>query len=252
MRGFQTFRAKQNFGNYDPNVNNFDPAMAGRGNYNNADSGTAGSGIAAAKPGQKMQVNLTFVNAAAVPLTFEVFYFLNSFLRVLNPAYVPATNANYKYIPQDSYEGIQGVAAGTDGTVGFNSRGSLVIRGRGATGGPDPVATLGCGEIAYASFFAASGITPFSVTGIRMTVTTDSQIDNQVVYIKKSYSGGQVENPISPRSFFQPNQFQDFIVDIAAAFDIGIDTGLRYIVNNGETVKFALFINMWTNQTLIS
>lgn len=251
MRGFQnTFKTKQNFGTFDPNT--FDPALAGK--YNNADSGAGqpGSSTAAARPGQKMQVNLTFVNAAAVPLTFEVFYFLNSFTRVLNPAYVPVGNANYKYIPQCGYEGIKAIAAGTDGTVGFDSQGTLVIRGRGATGGPDPIATLGCGEIAYASFFAASGITPFSVTGIRMTTTTDSQIDNQITYCKKSYSGGQVENPISPRSFFQPNQFQDFIVDVAAAFDIGIDTGLRYVVNNGNTVKFALFINMWTNQTLIS
>jgi hypothetical protein len=243
MKGF---RARQNFNAYDPS-NSFDPRLAG--NFNNAagDSGSAGSTVQSAKPGQKMQVNLTLTNPAANFLTIELFNYLNSFTRVQQPGYVNPALPNYAYVPLSSYQGIQRLIATTDGTVGFSNTGSLEVRGLPA----NPVATVGCSEIAYASFFAASGITPFSVLGLRVTYTTDSQIDNNITYIKKSYAGGVVENPISPRSFFQPSQFQDLIVDVAASFDIGIDTGIKYVLNSGETVKFALFINMWTSQTLI-
>ena len=241
MRGF---RAQTNFNNFDPN--NFDPMLAGK--FNNASgNGAAGSSVQEARPGQKMQVNLTLTNNAAVDLTFELFSFLDSYTRRLKPEYVPPTATQYAYKPLTSREGI--IAASTGGTVGFNQLGTLEIRGTNAT--PDPIGTIGCGEIAYASFFEASGITPFSVTGIRYTVTVDAQYDKVITYFTKSYSGGEKQNPISPRSFFRPNQFQPLTTDITASFDIGIDTGLRLVVLAGQTVKFALFINMWTNQTLI-
>lgn len=217
----------------------FDPRVSAK--FNNADGGGAASTLAQAKPGQKMQVNITLTNNTAQLITFELWYWLNSFMRVQNPQYAVG---NYTYIPQDSYEGIKAIAAATDQTVGRDKAGNVVIRGLLA----DPVATIACKEIAYGSFFEASSITPFSVAWIRMTVTTDPQIDNVINWIKKSYSGGVVTNPISPRSFFQPNQFQPKTVDILASFDIKNDTGLTTQLLAAEKVSYALFINIWTEQ----
>lgn len=245
--GRQGMRATTNFNSFDPN--NFDPMLAGKFNNATGDGADAGSSVASARPGQKMQVNLSLINNAAVELTFELFSFLDSYTRRLKQEY---QTGNYLYIPLTSREGILATAGpgATGKTVGFNQLGTLEIRGDDTV--PNPIGTIGCGEIAYASFFEASGITPFSVTGIRYTVTTDNQIDNNIVYFSKSYSGGEKQNPISPRSFFRPNQFQPLTLDLTVAFDIGIDTGLRVKLLASEQVKFALFINMWTNQTLIN
>lgn len=246
------FKAYQKaaFKSFDPNMgSSFDPTLMNK--FNGADGNTGGSPgttTQGAKPGQKMQVNLTLENAAASALTFELWYYLNSMLRVLNPAFV---SGNYKYIPQNSYEGIRALAAGTDGTVGANQIGDVVIRGLGPTPGPaDPVATISCNEIAYASFFEASSILPFIVSWFRYGVTTSAQIKNNITWKVKTFSGGILQNTISPNSYFDPNQFQDFTLDILTSFDISTDRGLELKVNAGETVTLALFIQYWTAQTL--
>lgn len=238
---------KAQYNSFDPN--NYDPTARRR---NNADNGGApGYNTQSAQPGNKMQVNLTVNNATAVDITFELFSFLDSFTRRLKQEYVPVANPDYAYIPQTSYQGISAIAAGTDGTVGFDQIGNLVIRGAGPTPGPaDPVATLSCKEIAYASFFEASGITAFDVAYFRMTTSNDAQIDETFTYYQKTFSGGVNENPISPRAYFKPTQFQDFTIDVTVSFSIGIDKGIRYVVLAGQSVKINLFIQSWTLQTL--
>jgi hypothetical protein len=222
---------------------NWDPSAAGR--YNNADSSSsapAGNVVAAAQ-GQKMQTNVSINNNAAVALQFELFNWLTSFTRVKNNVY---TQGNYTFIPLLTFEGLAATIANTGGTVGFQSNGNLQVHGNDAT--PDPKPTIGCQEVAYASFFEASSISPFQVAYFRYTVKTDAQIDNIITWFQRTFSGGMQQNVISPRAYFKPTQFQDFVIDITVAFTIGIDSGLFLTVNTTENVRFSLFIEMWTVQ----
>lgn len=223
-------------------MNNFDPRFAN--NYDpRTTNGADGQSVQTAMPGDKMQINLTLTNNAAVELTVELWNFIDSMVKALKGSYV---SGNYKYIPQDSYEGIQAIIASTDGTVGFNQNGDLVVRGLPA----DNELTVGCSEISYRGFYEASAITSFKVAYFRITVESSAQIDKVFTYFEKTIAGGIKENPISPRSYFKPTQYQNLTIDIPATFTIKIDSGLRYKLIAGETVTINLFINAWVNQSI--
>lgn len=233
------------FNAFDPAMtrgSHWDPSVAGRFNNADGDSGS-GSAVVAAAQGQKMQTNVSINNNAAVALTLEMWNWLTSFTRVLNPVYV---SGNYKMIPLLTFEGLAATIAGTGGTVGFDQAGNLEVHGNDAT--PDPKPTIGCQEVAYASFFEASSISPFQVAYFRYTVKTDAQIDNTIKWFQKTFSGGMTQNVISPRAYFKPTQFQDFVIDITVSFTIGLDSGIYLTVNSGENVRLSLFIEMWTVQ----
>lgn len=227
---------------FDPSkTSNWDPSVAGR--YNNADGGSAGQSVVQAAQGQKMQTNVAINNSAAIQIVFELFNWLTSATRVLNPVYAVG---NYHYIPLMTFEGLAATIAGTGGTIGFKANGDLALHGNDAT--PDPIPTIGCQEVAYSAFFEASSISPFQVAYFRYTVKTDAQIDLTIKWFQKTFSGGITQNVISPRAYFKPTQFQDFIIDITVAFTIGLDSGLFLAVNPAENVRFSLFIEMWTVQ----
>lgn len=230
---------------FDPamtRASNWDPSVAGR--YNNANGdGSQGQSVVQAAQGQKMQTNVSINNATASNLKVEMWNWLTSWTRVLNPAYA---NGNYKAIPLLTFEGLAAVTTGTDGTVGFSDNGNLELHGSNV--GPDPKLTIGCQEVAYASFFEASSISPFQVAYFRYTVKTDPQIDQIITWFQKTFSGGLVQNVISPRAYFKPTQFQDFVIDITVSFTIGLDSGLFVTALAGENLRFSLFIEMWTVQ----
>lgn len=236
-------RAK--YDTFDPDK--YDPSLMRR--RNNADNaaaasaGTPGSAVKTAQPGNKMQINLSFANPTASDLTFEVWNYLDSCTSRLRPEYVVG---NYLYIPQTSYQGIKAIAAATDQTVGFDQVGSLVIRGLLA----NPVATLSCKEIAYDGFFKASGLTPFEVAYMRYKASIDAQIDENIDYFQKTFSGGEMKNTIDPRAYQLPSNLNELLIDITVSYSIGADKGLRMKVLAGQTVKLSLFIVGWTLQTL--
>lgn len=237
------------FSSYDPD--NYDPTINRKYNNVDGDGGNAGYATTIARPGQKMQVNLILNNPTDQVITFEMFSFLDSFTRRRKQDYIPA-DTNYAYYPLSSFEGMNRVVDGLGGIVGFNAAGDLIITGEwSGSGTQDPIATIACGEIPYACFFEASGIIPFQVAFFRLTVTTDDQIDKNIVYFKKSYSGGTNENTINPRAYFRPNQFQNKTIDITVSFPIGIDTGLRTDLLAGESTRYAMFIQVWTGQTVL-
>jgi hypothetical protein len=238
------------FNNFDPGLNTFDPDIAARYNGADGDGNGAGSAVVAAKIGQKMQVNVTLTNGAAVPLWFELFNYLESFTRKRNTTYIPqADAAAYAYIPGTSWEGIARIAAGTGGVVVFDQNGDLMIRGDDSMV-DDPIGRISCSESSYAGFFEASGVTPFQVAYIRETVTTTAQINKPLIWFRKSFSGGEEVNRISPRAYFRPNQFQDETIDLTVSFTVGIDSGLRMELLANETVELSFFIQMWTNQSI--
>lgn len=230
---------------FDPD--HFDPTA--RGSFNNADGSNGGGapyGGVQAKPGQKMQVNAAMVNAAAVPLNFELFNWMTSMTKVLNAAYVTGA---YHYIPLTTFDGLSAFlgAGGTDGTVGFDQNGNCLIHGAAAS---TAIGTISCSTTPYRAFFEASAIIPFQVAYIRQTSLTDAQIDNQITWFQRTFAGAKTQNTISPRSFFKPNQFQPLTVDVTIGFPVGIDAGLNVIVNNAENLRYALFINYWTRQVI--
>jgi hypothetical protein len=72
---------------------------------------------------------------------------------------------------------------------------------------------------------------------MRLTVPTSAngllQINQDFSHVTNTFLGAQKVNPISPRAFFNPNQFQTNIVDIKAAYAIDAEKGLSYsVVNN--------------------
>lgn len=239
-----TFKATQNaaFDSFDPSLNNFDPSMSGK--YNNANGASqAASNLVHAKSGQKMQFNVTLNNPTAVSLWFELFCYLDSYIDRLKTEYVIG---NYKYIPLASLEGLTAHAGTHGGVIGFNQAGNLQIQGDPSV--PEEAGTVSCGQISYQGLFRASGITPWTVGYIRYTCVTDAQIDKDVVYFTKSYSGGQTENPVTPRSYFQPTQFQNFTLDLIVEFGIDIQSGIKTQLLPGENVRLAFFVTIWADQ----
>lgn len=235
---------------YDPSINgkysNFDPNI--KANYNNATGSSGivpGAQVVDAKPGQKMQINLTLNNPTALTLDFELFNLLNSFTTYRKQEYA---QGNYQYIPLLTSNGIAAYIAGTGGTVGFDQNGNAYIQGDLAP--LDPIATIGCSEIPYISLLTASGISAFTVSYIRLTVSSDPQIDQTITWFRKTMAGGVQENRISPRAYFRPNQFQNLTIDVTVDFTIGVDSGLKTKLLPGERTVLALFIDAWTNQTI--
>lgn len=240
MGTFQAHGAK--FNSYDPDM--FDPALAGKYNNANGNGGSSAVNLVQAKAGQKMTFAVTLNNPAAVSLWFELFCYLQSFIDVLNPAYV---KGNYHYVPLLSLEGLTAHAGTHGGIVGFDQNGTLQIQGDLAV--PEASGTIGCSEVSYKSLFKASGITPWMITGIRFTSKTDAQIDNNITYFTQSYSGGRTQNPIKPRTYFNPDQFQNFTLDLPIQAGIDIQSGLNVLVNAGETLSLNFFVSMWADQT---
>jgi hypothetical protein len=233
------------FDNFDPD--NFDDVQSDLYDPDNADGAAvanpAATRVRQARPGQKLQLNITIANPTAVQLTVELFSALDSVTTRLKPELVSGA---YLMHPALSLEGIARIAAGTFGVVGFNEAGNLQIRG----GAADPSCTVGCGEYPYVSLFESTKVLPFNTAYLRMTVDTEAQIDNNITHFSRTFGGGIKENTISPRAYFKPNQFQTKTIDILAPFSIDGEKGLRIPVNAGENVRFAFFIQRWAKNTL--
>ena len=248
--GFKAYNSGfsgRGYDSYQPDM--YDPTIASRVNNADGDTGQAAATAyttAAAKPGQKMQITINVVNATAVELTAEFFFWLDSVTKRLKKELQVGT---YLYIPEDSHEGLRRVVANTGGTASWDQDGNLVIRGNDST--PDPLMTIGCSEVAYRSLFEASAILPFQITFIRQTVTTQGQIDKKITWLKKTIAGGQKINPINPRAYFRPNQFQTLTLDLPIQLDINVDSGIQMPVKAAETVTLNLFISFWTYQASI-
>lgn len=219
------------FDSFDPDT--YDP------DFLDGDFGGASIGREDIKGGS---FSLTLTNNATVPLTFELFNYATSMTKARNAAYVTGA---YDYRPFPSL-----VSAATTettdsmvGAVGWDKDGNLVING--ATGAGAGIVT--CGEVPYKSLFEQVALCPMKVSKLRMTFTASAQIDQKIIQFKKTWLGGNIENPVSPRRYFKPDQFQSLIVDVPTSEWKGFDseTGLRYIVNAGNVVKIDFFVDVF-------
>lgn len=219
----------ENFQYLEQAADNYDPDYQGYDDENFA-------GKNANRPmrvKQKASFDLTMVNASADVLTFELFNELKSFVENKNLSII--TSATVTYIPQSSDEGL--AAAGV-GIVGYDQFGKL--RASGAAG--VTALTVDCPQYTYRGLMKSSGRRPFTIVGIRMTVTADAQIDNEIRHFQQSFLGSKSENTLSPRTFFNPQQNQNFIIDINCNFPIDDQKGLLYKLNAGQTVKWNVLI----------
>lgn len=229
-----------NFSNYDPDA--YDPDLF---EGVTSDLATGKPAVAApvgatvtnvARPGQKLQLNITVNNPTSQQLLVELFSAFDSVTTRKKPEYA---RAPYNYVPFLSFEGM--ALAGV-GCVGFDQNGSLAVKGAST----DPVMTVGCAEYPYVSLVDSTKTLPFNIAFLRYTVTTDAQIDNNIFWFQNTFAGGRKQNTISPRAYFKPNQFQGKTIDILAPFNIDGEKGLQIPVNAGENIRLAFFIQRWT------
>lgn len=192
----------------------------------------------------QLMLTLSVVNATAETLTAEFFNYMDSCVRRKKAEYLVGV---HEYIPALSFEGIASLIADGGSVVGFDQDGNLEVQGANAAAAR---LTISCSNVSYSGLFNASAVIPFRVEYIRMTVTTDAQIDNDITYMSKSFSGGQKELAISVRGYFRPNQQQTKTIDVNASFDIGIDKGFKLQVLAGETIRLACWVTLFSPQTL--
>lgn len=183
---------------------------------------------------QKASFDLTMVNTTGEALTIELFNELRTFVENLNTSIV--TSATVLYRPQASIGGQQLVGVGV---VGFDTSGKLSATGSTAY---TSVLSVDCPQYTYRGLLKSSGRRPFRIVGIRMTVLTDGQIDNEIVHFTSNFLGASNRNVLSPRTFFNPQQFQTKIVDIQCNFPIDDQKGFLYKINANETVKWNVLI----------
>lgn len=222
---FQNFNDAADF---DPEYDNYDPEYFAEPS-------------AMPKRVVKANFDLVFNNATAQDLTIEIFNALNSFTRKYRSDLVVGT---YSMIPHLTKEGL---AALNLGVVGFNRDGDLICT---STNNALPDFKLQYKQFSYAALMESTRTVPFRVTGIRMTTTTDAQIDNEIVHFSRSFLGGKSENTISPRIYFKPEQFQSKIIDIPMDNVIDGEKGFLYKLNAGEVVKWNVAIESYSKFTV--
>lgn len=211
------------FENFD-DIENYDDEAAN--NYAGARSNAA--------PKRSASFDLNFKNMTDEELTVELFNAQGSFTEKYQPEL--RTSGSVLLIPQTSFEGL--AAAGV-GVVGFDQKGQLI-----ATGAAGVLSlTVDCPQYGYRQLLKASAKNPFTIEAIRMTVTTDGQIDNEIRHIKKTFLGAKSENTINPRTSFRPEQNQGKIVDIKMSWAISEEQGLIYKLQPREVVKWNVIIS---------
>lgn len=132
------------------------------------------------------------------------------------------------------------VAAAKENKIIFGSDGSIYYTGKTISTGPaTEQLVISCRQLPLRALYNSSGVAPFMVSKMRLTVpnTTNGllQINQDFSHVTNTFLGAQKVNPISPRAFFNPNQFQTNIVDIKAAYAIDAERGLAYQVVNNTT-----------------
>jgi hypothetical protein len=261
------------FDSYDPTAFNDYTAM---GDYDNADGGAPvmrnpKNGFRALGGVGQVDILLTNTITAAVSTIdtngitkFDLFNYNRSGGLINNVAFSQRVIGSLSF---EEYDAIgassRGVLVGATATqiaqakankIIFGSDGSLYYTGSqvAATSTTEQL-VVSCRQLPYRNLLNSSQCAPFLVSKMRLTVPTNAsqaslQINQDFTHVTNTFLGAQKSNPISPRAFFNPNQFQTNIVDIKAAYSIDPERGLSYqvvnAVSNGaaETTTVTFFV----------
>lgn len=207
--------------NFDPNM--FDP-----------DNATGKP--AARKTGGVAQFTIKIVNNLAVDTTIELFNYLNSI--------VWAKNTSVSLFNPWSASSV--AAANANSLIYFNEVGSLIFQDAAGL-----KLTISCNQVPYYSLFIASAFIPFRVTKMLMSFTVDASLDQDIKHVTNTFLGGKKQNPITPRTFFDPTQFQSKLVTIAAPYDIDVEKGLQMTILAAETnLSLNLYLARYIKQSI--
>lgn len=212
-----------NFNNYDPS--GYDPSSLFDGNS------PTGSGNNLA------QVSIKVTNtSSSTTNTISLF----NYLRPLNEI----VNANITTSVPGIFPNIT-LTEGTPNTIITATRtyydqvGTLYMN----EGASDGVTVQGV-TVPYSTLVKGSAIMPFRVVRLRYAYTSDNQLDQEIIVYKQTIFGKYSENRISPRSYFDPNQYQSKVVDIPISFSIDAETGINLSLLASEVVTFNFFCDV--------
>ena len=166
------------------------------------------------------QFTIKIVNGLGVDTTIELFNYLNSI--------VWAKNTGVSLFNPWSASSV--AAANANSLIYFDQVGSLIFQDAAGL-----KLTISCNQVPYYSLFIASAFIPFRVTKMLMSFTVDPTLDQDIKHVTNTFLGGKKQNPITPRTFFDPTQFQSKLVTIAAPYDIDVEKGLQMTVLAAET-----------------
>lgn len=261
MDGQFTPLEQSSFDTFDPDnfSDDFDPDTFDPDNVDGkiAKPGTAGSKVKTGKVG-KMQaqfdITITSSLTAGTSLVIELFNGFNS------QAFAQNTQIN-PYTPVDTADLVSTIASAAGGVnttvavlqtqkVYFDKLGNLIY----STDATHQV-KIACKQVPYVALFRSATTQPFMVEKVRMTVTTNGQISNDIVHTINTFLGSKSRNTISPRAYFRPDQFQSLIIDIPAGFRVDGEKGLQYEMNgqtggNNEVVVFNTFLSRYVKQSI--
>lgn len=250
-----SFLEGRSFDNFGGAASEFDPAFSDVNGFDPdyfEGKGANSNGMNEYKK-REAYFDLTMVNSTASAKGFELFNFLRSFTKKRRTD-LTGIATPFFYIPSNSIEGMSLMAGGGDGTVGFNQDGDLVILGGTAVAavtpanlvqGADGRVQVSCNQFPYQGLFESSANVPFRISRIRATYTTAAQIDREITLARRSFLGGISQNAVNPRTFFKPEQFQALIVDIPINWNIDAESGIEYVLEAGETVKWNVIIEQY-------
>jgi hypothetical protein len=151
-------------------------------------------------------------------------------------------------------------------TDGISTAGAMrIYEGTGTSGAAAATkfVQIQCRQIPYKTLLEATKVSPFLVSKTRISVTgsssltattLNSQFDYDFTHVTNTFLGAVRSNPISPRSYFNPNQFQTNVVDLPVSYLIDGEKGINYQLltagaGNNLTVTVTLFISKYDKVT---
>jgi hypothetical protein len=233
--------------NYDPSSydpSNFD-GMSAMPSLNVSQPNTPIiDGVTRMQGNNLAQLDITVQNAtttgSSAPFTgtsqiVQLFNYINS-VSMVNNAAISAFNP---FTAEDV------AASNANSLIYFNRAGALVYQAVNGT-----TCVVQCRQRAYKGLFESSSRTPFIIEKVRLTVSNDAQIDNEIFVDYQSFLNKVETNSINPRTYFNPYQNQAKIIDIPLKTLIDLERGLRLTVNAAETINIALFISAYKKLTI--
>jgi len=186
---------------YDPMLDTFDPE------YNNYDGQR--------RKGASGSIDITISNDIAEAVNIQLFAPLFNdaeFKRA--PVTGEATYSPAELTLAQRFDPTAQVSTSTQTkVVYFDNIGNLVYEMYTGVG-TFKRCTISCRQIPFKSLLKSTESTPFSVSRARMSFVTDAQISNNLNFFTKTFLGGTIQNPVNPRTYFNPMQNQGLTVDV--------------------------------------
>lgn len=222
--------------NFDPSQH-FDPrGFAGDAPASILPTAPTNDGLVQLAGNELAQFDISVVNGQAVSMKVQLFNYFKTISNIVDANLMNGINP---------FTGQDVAAADLKSLTYWKHDGSLVSNE--AT--PLPV-TISCKQTPYRALLESSSRTPFQIEKLRLTVTNDAQIDNEIFMVENTWLGKVDRNSINPRTYFNPNQFQSKIIDIPLKYVINFERGLELIVNAGETINLSFFVSSYRKHAL--